>query len=397
MRTALQELKEATKKELAHILQYWQEHTLDTKYGGFIGHIAYPDQKKPLSNKGIILNSRILWTFSAASNFYKDNRYELLCKRSFDYLKTYFRDKEYGGVFWEVTHKGEVVLAKKQIYAQAFMVYALSEYYLFSDNEESKTWAIEIFNLIENHALDHQNGGYIEAFDQQWSPMDDMRLSEKDDNTAKTMNTHLHLLEAYTVFFKIYPENQVKEAFKKLIHLFLNVFLDKIGHFNLFFDEKWNLKSNVYSYGHDIEAAWLLVEAAEAIQDEKIIDQVKNVAIHIADRFIQVAIDDDGGVMNEENYVTGDIDNDRHWWPQAEGVVGLYYAYQITGEQRYLETAKKIWEFITSKMIDQKYGEWFWRIDANGHHNPKDEKVGMWKCPYHNSRVCMQLHLYDMH
>ena len=397
MRTALQELKEATKKELAHILKYWEEHTLDTKYGGFIGHIAYPDQKKPLSNKGVILNSRILWTFSAASNFYKDNRYELLCQRSFDYLKTYFKDTEYGGVFWEVNYKGEVVHTKKQVYAQAFMVYALSEYYLFSNNEESKAWAIEIFNLIENYALDHQNGGYIEAFDQQWNHIEDMRLSEKDDNTAKTMNTHLHLLEAYTVFFKIYPENQVKEAIKKLIHLFLNVFLDKIGHFNLFFDEKWNLKSNVYSYGHDIEAAWLLVDAAEAIQDEKKIDQVKNIVIKIADRCIQVAIDDDGGVMNEENYVTGDIDKDRHWWPQAEGVVGLYYAYQITGEQRYLETAKKIWEFISSKMIDQKYGEWFWRIDANGHHNPKDEKVGMWKCPYHNSRACMQLHLYDVH
>ncbi|WP_282079324.1 AGE family epimerase/isomerase [Aquimarina algiphila] len=384
-------LKKHLTTELESILNYWKNNTIDNKYGGFIGHIDYPDIKKLKMNKGIILNSRILWTFSAASNFYKDNRYADLCERSFSYLKDFFRDNEEGGVFWEVDYKGAPINKRKQIYAQAFTIYALSEYYLFSKNEEAKSWAIEIFETIENIALDTKYGGYIEAFNQNWNTIEDMRLSKKDDNAAKTMNTHLHILEAYTTLYKIYPIKKVQMALQNLLQIFTNKLLSHDGHFNLFFDEHWNLKSSIYSYGHDIETSWLLVEAAKTLNNEELLEKIENIAILVVNTFVNEAIDDKDGVMNEIDITTGNIDTDRHWWPQAEAIVGLYNAYRITKKDKYLDIAFKIWKFTNTYIIDHKYGEWHWLVDKNGKYNPQHEKVGMWKCPYHNSRACIQI------
>ena len=386
-------IKASFKNELENILTYWKNNTIDTQNGGFIGHIDYPDIKKPEANKGIILNSRILWSFAAASNFYKDNRYAELCERSYNYLKNYFQDTKYGGVFWEVDYKGNPVNKRKQVYAQAFTIYALSEYYLFSKNKEVKDWAIEIFELIEKHAFDSKFDGYIEAFNEDWSPIEDMRLSEKDDNEAKTMNTHLHVLEAYTTLYKIHPTEKVKNALEGLLNVFLDKFLNPNGHLELFFDEEWNLKSTVYSYGHDIETAWLLIEAAKVLKKPTLLKKTEDAAILITDTFISEAIDKDGAVINEINTKTGALDTNRHWWQQAEAIVGLYYAYQINKNEKYVDVASKIWTFIDEKVIDHKHGEWFWLIDENGNYNPKDEKVGMWKCPYHNSRAGIQLNL----
>jgi len=264
---------------------------------------------------------------------------------------------------------------------------------LFSNNEEAKNWAIEIFYLIEKHAFDVANEGYIEAFNEEWSPIEDMRLSEKDENEAKTMNTHLHILEAYTTLFKIYPAENVKMALERLVNAFLTKFLRDNGHLDLFFDEQWNLKSSIYSFGHDIETAWLLIEAAKILNNPGLLKRTQDAALLITNTFISEAIDKDGAVMNEINTQTGSIDTDRHWWQQAEAIVGLYYAFQITNDEEYINVAVKIWDFIEEKVIDHKYGEWFWLIDENGNYNPKDEKIGMWKCPYHNSRAAIQINL----
>ncbi|UOB18813.1 AGE family epimerase/isomerase [Abyssalbus ytuae] len=389
----LERLKKSLAQELTNILSYWENNTVDEVNGGFIGHIDYPDKKRFEANKGIILNTRILWSFSAASNFYKSTRYAHLCKRSYDYLKTCFKDNVHGGVYWEVDYKGNPVNKRKQVYAQAFTIYALSEYFLCSQNEEAKQWAVEIFELIQHHASDPEYGGYIEAFTEDWSPVEDMRLSDKDDNEAKTMNTHLHILEAYTTLYKIYPEATVKNALNGLVNIFLDKFLDKNGHLHLFFDEQWNLKSSVYSYGHDIETAWLMIEAAKTTGDKDLIKKTEKAALRITNTFINEAIDKDGAVKNEINFKTGHVDTDRHWWQQAEAIVGLYYAYLINNDEKYIDIAVNIWKFIDKKVIDHTYGEWFWLIDENGNFNPEDEKAGMWKCPYHNSRAAIQLNL----
>lgn len=387
----LKGLKDNLKIELNNILTYWESNTIDIENGGFIGHIDYPNKKQPKRNKGIILNSRILWAFSAASNYYKDNRYKDICERSFTYLKKYFKDEVFGGVFWEVDYLGFPVNKRKQSYAQAFTLYALSEYYIFSKNEEAKSWATTIFNLLENKAFDIKNNGYTEAFNENWTNISDMRLSEKDENVAKTMNTHLHILEAYTTFYKINPTKKVKAALLNLLRIFRDKFLTEEYHFHLFFDENWNLKSSVYSYGHDVETAWLLIEAAKVINEKYVLKEIEEIGLKVINKFMTVAIDKEGGVMNEINTETNHIDTDRHWWQQAEAIVGLYYAYQITKEDKYINEVFKIWNFIDKYIIDHAHGEWFWLVNEKGKHNPEDEKVGMWKCPYHNSRACIQV------
>lgn len=384
-------LQDSLQIELKNILSYWEDNTIDNLHGGFIGHIDYPDIKQHKMNKGIILNSRILWSFSAAANHYKNDKYAAICKRSYNYLKQYFNDEIFGGVFWEVDYLGTPTNKRKQVYAQAFTIYALSEYYLFSKDEEVKNWAITLFNLIEEKSFDSKDNGYIEAFAENWDAIEDMRLSEKDENYAKTMNTHLHILEAYTTFYKIHPEKQVKDALINLITLFTDKFLSKDFHFHLFFDEKWTLKSSVYSYGHDVETAWLLIEAAKVINEPLLLSKIEQIAVKVVDRFIEVAIDEQAGTKNCIDLTTGIVDTDRHWWPQAEAMVGIFYVYKITGDEKYHELVLRIWDFIDKNVIDHTYGEWLGVIDENGNHDPKNEKVGMWKCPYHNSRACIQI------
>ena len=377
--------------ELQNILNYWVENSIDEINDGFVGERDFFNKLVPNASKGIILNSRILWSFSAASNHYNATKYQEICERSYEYLATFFKDEKFGGVYWELNAEAKPINKRKQVYAQAFTIYALSEYYLFSKNNDALDWAIEIYNLIEKHANDTVFKGYIEAFNEDWSPIEDMRLSDKDANEAKTMNTHLHILEAYTNLYKVYKNAKLKKRLTALIQLFFDKFLTPENHLLLFFDEQWNSKSAIVSYGHDIETAWLLIEAAKVIKDKNLIEKTEKLAVAIADTFINEAIDTDGGVLYEYNPITKKFDSDKHWWPQAEAIVGLYFAFEITTNEKYLEKAVEILNFLKNNIIDTTNGEWFWRVDKKGTPITSDCKMGMWKAPYHNSRACIVL------
>lgn len=381
--------------ELEAILSYWKEFSPDREQGGFLGRRDHFNKEVKAANKGIILNTRILWTFSAIGNF--QNNRELLeySDRAFEYLLEYFHDKLNDGVFWELNYKGEAVNTRKQIYAQAFAIYALSEYYLFSGNEKAKDWAVSLFELIENFAKDKEMKGYLEAFQEDWSPISDMRLSEKDRNAAKTMNTHLHILEAYTTLFTITKDERVKKALDDLTDIFLSRFYNsETQHFILFFDEQWNRDGNVISYGHDIEAAWLLIEAAKATGNKELLIKTQALAVTVAETFLKEAYERGAGVVNEKNLDTGEVDTDRHWWPHAEAMVGLDYAFRLTGNPHFQDSVHDIWNFTRENLIDKKNGEWFFRINENNIPYEEEDKLGMWKCPYHNSRACMKLLRY---
>lgn len=388
---AYNQLKSELNSELNNILNYWAKNTIDYKHGGFVGKINHYNQVVPQASKGIILNTRILWSFSAASNHLKTNNYKVICNRAFHYLETYFNDETYKGVFWELDYKGNPINKRKQVYAQAFTIYALSEYYLFTKNEEAKNWAIEIFNLLEKHAKDDVNIGYFEAFNEDWSSIEDMRLSDKDMNASKTMNTHLHVLEAYTTLLKIYDNEQLRNSLKILVEVFFEKFLNAENHYDLFFDDQWNLLSNTISYGHDIETAWLVIEAAKALNDEVLLNQANTVALKVASTFLNEGIDNDGAVLNEKNLSTNHVDTDKHWWPQAEALIGLKYAYDLSPNETYINSSLKIWEYTKTYIIDHKNGEWFFRVDKNGSVYTEEDKVSMWKAPYHTSRACIIL------
>lgn len=376
-----------------NILPYWMHKMKDDANGGFYGRRDGFDVLEDQADKAIILNTRILWTFSHAIRRAGDVpdllAYRAMADRAYKYINEYFIDKNHGGVFWMVDYKGNPVSTKKQIYAQAFAIYAFSEYYLATGEQAAFMKAIELYTLIEQHSFDTTHNGYLEAFDLQWNLLEDLRLSDKDANEKKTMNTHLHVLEAYTNLYRCWKDAGLKRQLTNLIHLFLDKIIDQ-NHFQLFFDEQWNVKSKTVSFGHDIEGSWLLQEAAEVLHDETLIAITKKKAVAMVDVTIKEGLDVDGGLMNER-HGDGSLDRDKHWWPQAEALVGLVNAWQLTKNNKYLLCAEKIWNFIDSHLIDLEKGEWHWRTDVAGKIVRSEEKAGPWKCPYHNGRAAMEL------
>jgi mannobiose 2-epimerase len=383
-----QQYKSEAQAELHQILQFWANHAVDNINDGFYGQINENNEVSSIAPKGSVLNSRILWTFSAAYNQTHHLEYLELAERAYDYLTAHFIDKKYGGLYWTVDYLGNPLNTKKQIYATAFAIYALSEYHKINKLKEAKIGAMQLFQDIEKHSFESKHTGYIDAFTRDWNEIHDMRLSEKDSNEKKTMNTHLHILEAYTNLYGIWQDNTLKEKIIFLIKDFTDHIINSLNHhLILFFDEYWNPKSTIISFGHDIEASWLLQEAAEAIKDKVIIDQIKQLSLQITDAVID-GVDEDGGLWNEKE--GNSFIKEKHWWPQAEAMVGFLNAFQNSGNEKYFRLSYKSWQFIR-QYIKSPDGEWYWGIKPDHTIMKGQDKAGLWKCPYHNSRACLEI------
>ncbi|MEP7106716.1 MAG: AGE family epimerase/isomerase [Ferruginibacter sp.] len=377
--------------ELNDILAYWMLNARDPVNGGFIGRIDENNVRHQDAPKGAVLNSRILWAFSAAYKITGNPDHLHMAGIAFNYLTGNFIDKEYGGVYWTVDANGLPLDSKKQIYALAFAIYGCCAYFEISNIEPAKNTAIELYSLIEAHSFDIVNSGYLEAFTREWGSMKDLRLSEKDANEKKTMNTHLHVLEAYTTLYRIWPNEKLKEQIKNLIRNFTDHFIDEgTGHLLLFFDEQWNRRSATVSYGHDIEAAWLLLEAAETIMDAPVIDSIKKISIKISSAAVE-GLDADGSLWYEYEPNINHITKEKHSWVQAEAMVGFFNHWQLTGDEAYLEKSLQSWHYVNTFIKDKIYGEWLWGRNDDGTAMKNQDKVGIWKCPYHNSRACIEI------
>ena len=352
------------------ILPFWIGRMQDGR-GGFYGRITGEGALDAEAPRGAILYSRILWTFSAAYRTLKCPEYLECATRAKTWLLSYFYDEQYGGVYWEVAADGTPLDCRKQFYALGFA----------TGDGKALEYAVRLFETIERHAFDTMRNGYIEAASRDWNPIDDMRLSDKDDNTPKTMNTHLHILEPYTNLYRVWPDARLRED--KIESPFTH-------HLGLFFDNDWCEKScGVYSYGHDIEASWLLLEAAHAVGDAELTERVKRHSRRIADAALE-GYQSDGSLIYEHR-ADGSLDRERHWWVQAECVVGLTWLCTYHGIGEALAQAEKTWEYIRTHLVDTADGEWFWSIREDGSVNRTDDKAGFWKCPYHNSRMCLEV------
>lgn len=383
-------LKNKAKTELINILDYWLKNTIDKENGGFIGEINHQNVINNNSEKGAVLNARILWSFSAAYAVEKNPEYLKTAKRAFQYIKDYFFDKEFGGIFWSLQADGKPKDTKNQIYAIAFVIYGLSEFYKIFKNEDALELAQSLFYKIELYSKDYKNKGYLEAFTRDWQEIEDLRLSEKDANEKKTMNTHLHIVEAYANLYLIWPNPKLKDSIKEILEVIALYFINKYTwHLKLFFDENWKEKEDVISYGHDIEAAWLLQWCAEAIEDEVLIKNYQKYAVAFADA-TKEGLDADGGLWYEYEPKEQKLIAEKHWWPQAELWIGMINAWQLTQNEEFLEITEKNFEFVEKYIIDHKNGEWIWGVYADYSPILKD-KAGFWKCPYHNSRACIEL------
>ena len=371
-----------------NILPYWIHRMIDTR-GGFYGRINGNDELVPEADKGAILNARILWTFSAAYRLLRRKDYLQVATRAKRVIINDFFDKEYGGIYWSLKNNGIPSDTKKQIYALGFAIYGLSEYHRATGDEESLNYAIRLFRDIETHSFDTVKNGYREATTRDWQEIADMRLSEKDANERKTMNTHLHILEPYTNLYRVWKDEQLKEQIRNLVLLFIEkIKHPDTHHLQLFFDDDWNSKHSIISYGHDIEASWLIHEAALELGDTELLAKVEPVIQQIAVAASE-GLTDNGGMMYETNGT--ETDTDYHWWVQAETVVGYLNIYLHFGDKESLEKSLRCWDFIKNHLIDHTHGEWLWSVHADGTPNHEDDKAGFWKCPYHNGRMCMEI------
>ncbi len=374
-----------------NILPFWMNKATDKKHGGFYGQINGKGEVIENADKGGILNSRILWTFSSACHRLGNSEYLKTAEFSRDYILKYFFDSDYGGTYWKLTSNGTPADTKKQIYSQAFFIYALSEFYKATGDTACLDKSISLFDVIEKHSFDNELNGYFEAYSRDWKLLDDLRLSDKDANEKKTTNTHLHILEAYTNLYRVWKDKLLESKLRNLVNLFLDTIVDPVSHhLLLFFDEKWNSKSSLISYGHDIEASWLLLEGALALGNEDLTAKVKPVCTSLAIASLE-GLQEDGSLIYERDYAEGILDTDRHWWPQAEAMAGLMNLYEMTSREIYLSQAVHCWNFIRNKLVDRKNGEWYWSIRADGSINLTDDKAGFWKCPYHNTRACLEV------
>ncbi len=402
---AAKALASQAKKELTgNILPYWSEKMLNPS-GGFYGRITGTEELDTSAPLGAIMNARLLWTFASAHRLLGSPSGTECSKTpeteccSNDYLSVAmmakreiidrFYDTCYGGIYWSLDACGKPLDTKKQIYAIAFAIYGLSELHRACGDEEALEYAIKLFRSIEEHSFDSEKDGYFEAFTREWQPIEDMRLSDKDANESKTMNTHLHVLEAYTCLYRVWKDKLLEERLRGLIGIFENYIIGNDGHLKLFFDNDWRCGYDIVSYGHDIEASWLLHEAALVLGDAEVLRRVENIVPKIAEA-AREGFTQEGGMIYEMQNGHG-ADGDRHWWVQAETVVGYFNLWEHFGNQEGLENAIMCWEFIKAHIIDRENGEWFWSLRSDGTVNREDDKAGFWKCPYHNGRMCMEL------
>ena len=372
-----------------NILRFWRERMVDESRGGFLGRIDGAGNPDPAAPKGAILCGRILWAFAAAYRVTRRPEYLEVATRARDYLLGRFYDTTYGGVYWSLTPEGAPLDTKKQIYALGFAIYGLSEYARATGDETALEYARRLCRTIEEHSFDPQRNGYFEAFTREWAEIGDVRLSDKDGNERKTMNTHLHILEPYTNLYRVWPDSWLRERLRNLIGVFLDRIYDPATHhLGLFFSEEWERRDAEYSYGHDIEASWLLLEAAQVVGDEPLTARVTEVTRKIAAAAAEGIRND--GSMIYERHADGTPDEERHWWVQAENVVGQLWLWRFHGDQTAYGRAAACWTYIRDRIVDPEGGEWWWGILPDGREDRANDKAGFWKCPYHNSRMCLE-------
>ena len=345
-----------------------------------------------------VICARLLWTFAAATRRDPRPEWREVGRRAYALLTGAFWDRQHGGVFWSLDAAGRVHSDRKQVYAQAFAIYGLAEWFAATGEAAALEQAKALFGLVEQHTAEPKHGGYVEARSGSWGELADMRLSDKDLNAPKSMNTLLHVLEAYTTLFRNWPDPRLRNRLQNLLVVMLDRVVTDPPHARckLFFDLEWRSLSPAISYGHDIEASWLLWDAAEALGDAGLLARTRQVSLDVAAGVLAHGCDADGSIFYEGR-AEGVVKTDKHWWPQAEAVVGFLNAHTLSGNPEYRTAALRAWQFIEDHVIDRLHGEWFAELDRSGHPLPDYPehadscKIGPWKCPYHNARACLEV------
>ena len=401
----MKSLRDACERELTEdILPYWLKYSVKPDGSGFYGAAGLRGEPVE-ANLSCVLTARILWTYSEAAIHYPGRpEYRSMAELAFGVLQGTFVDTVNGGYFMEIAPDGSVASDVKHTYAQAFVIYALSKYMELADDKRVMAIIRDFYHLLESKAKDPEHPGYFEAFTRDWKLYGENRMA--DHNEPRSMNTHLHVMEAYAALFRVWKDEKVKQRLSELLVLFTDKIIRESGHLGIFFDEQFNEVSaskGTCSFGHDIEASWLLMEAAEILGDPAILGKMKPLCIRMAAAVAREGVDQDGGLFLESTRYGSHLRTNKHWWPQAENLVGFMNAYQMTGNPEYREIVRKAWNFIDTHLIDHEHGEWFTKVNRLGvpylvepaddpsPYYLNDRKIDPWKCPYHNGRAMMEM------
>ncbi len=385
---------EAEKELFDNIMPLWTGIAPDEERGGFHGFIRQDNSMDEEAPKGLVMHARLLWAFSAVCRFRDETAFRDGSARALAFLREKLADPINGGYWWQTDADGRVTIRNKVVYGQAFALYGLSEALRVSvseaDTEGLRIDSAAVFSLLERYARDYRSGGYREILREDWTPDPDGRLSDVDIPCFKSMNTNLHVLEAYTCYYRVRPEAEVAEALESLLKWFIaNICDESRGHLILFLDEEGRSMKEADSYGHDIEAAWLLREAVHVLGDRELEAEMEPVLASLAESCLAEGFSSAGAGLDNEKE-GAHRDTDRHWWVQAEAVVGFRDRWEADGRQKWAEASRRSWNFIRENIIDRENGEWLWGVREDG--TPMDrEKGGLWKTPYHNGRTCMEL------
>ena len=396
------------------ILPFWL--ALRDPDGGFYGEVTSDGTVLRDAPRGEILNARIIWTFAAAYKALGKQEYLSAALHARDWFVSNLIDKENGGVYWSASAEGSPSDTKKQLYSQAFAIYAFSELYKVTSNKADLEVAENLFNIIESRFADYDNGGYGEALAR------DMSLSAHDINADKTMNSHLHLLEAYANLYQVWPNPALKVALISLINLMCEKIMSSRGHLHLYFTRDWTVIPGAVSYGHDIETSWLLLECAMATGDPSLVEYVKPCCLRLGAAGNEGLLPD--GSMMYETLPDGSSDLSRQWWVQAETVVGNLWLSKYHSDPEGLPRALSCWNWIKTHLLchseslachseslachseslachpeslachseRSEESEWYWGTLADGVTlDLANPKAGIWKCPYHNTRMCLEV------
>ena len=386
------------------ILAYWLKYAVEPEGDGFFGAVDMDNRPVPSAPKSCVLNARILWTFAAAARMYANAEYRTMAERAYRVVTTHFFDRECGGFFMELAPDNSVANAIKHTYAQAFAIYALCKYYEFHPAADVLALIRECFAVFEEKTKDRGRLGYREAFTRDWQPLAENRMA--DQNEPKSMNTHLHVLEAYAALYAVWQDDLVRRRLRELLLIFLDHIIRPSGHLGIFFDDDFRETEpsrGICSFGHDVEASWLLWEAAEILGDAEILARMRPVSVQMLEAVERVGLDKDGGMFLESTRFGSHVRTNKHWWVQAETLVGFMNGFELTGDARFWEDVKLSWDFVDRHVIDHERGEWFTKVNRLGQPfltEPPDDpspyyrndwKIDPWKCPYHNGRACMEL------
>ena len=369
-----------------NILPFWL--TLADPKGGFQGEVLSDGTVQPDAPRGVILNARIIWSFSAAYGETHKQEYLMAAQHAKYWFLDHFCDHRNGGVYWSVTREGLRLDAKKQLYAQAFAIYGLSELYRVSRDSEAYKAAINLYRIVEKYFADAEFGGYVEALSRDFMPLEDMSLSAHDINADKTMNSHLHLLEAYANLYRVWPDAQLRDRIVALLDLTGTRIMGEDGHLQLYFRRDWRVLPGAVSYGHDIETSWLALESAFAVGDIDLVTRVRSWCRRMGDAGNEGLLPD--GSMRYERHPDGSFDDSRQWWVEAEALVGNLWLWKYHGDEAAAERAFRLWDWIRDHLL-RPDGEWEWAILPDGAPDCSQPKAGFWKCPYHNTRMCLEV------